>query len=107
MQFVRSTYNVNFPLFNKVDVFGNNAAPVWKYLQGNAHIHALVINQNELLINCWLLSVFQEQCFAGIIEGFYLAKHTRYFMGAVLTQENAALAFVSLTCVYLWGRSVL
>lgn len=30
--FVRSNFNVDFPLFSKVDVTGDSAHPVWKYL---------------------------------------------------------------------------
>ena len=31
-KFVKQDYNVEFPMFSKVDVKGNNAHPIWKYL---------------------------------------------------------------------------
>ncbi len=33
-QFCSSKYNVNFPMFSKVDVNGENATPIYKYLTG-------------------------------------------------------------------------
>ncbi|CAG8454053.1 12718_t:CDS:2 [Ambispora leptoticha] len=34
-QFCRLNYNVNFPLFSKIDVNGENTHPVYKYLKAN------------------------------------------------------------------------
>ena len=31
-KFVRHHYNVEFPMFSKIDVIGENAHPIWKYL---------------------------------------------------------------------------
>jgi glutathione peroxidase-family protein len=36
--FVRKNYDVTFPLFDKVDVKGPNASPVWKFLTGKSRI---------------------------------------------------------------------
>lgn len=34
LSFAKKNYNVNFPIFSKVDVVGDNAPDVWSYLTG-------------------------------------------------------------------------
>ena len=33
-EFVKTNYNVDFPMFSKVNVRGDSPHPVWKYLTG-------------------------------------------------------------------------
>ena len=33
-EFVKTNYNVDFPMFSKIDVRGESISPVWQYLTG-------------------------------------------------------------------------
>jgi len=44
-------YNVNFPLFDKIDVNGDKAAPLFKFLTGSISESILMIQYNRILWN--------------------------------------------------------
>lgn len=49
-EFVKK-FNVQFPMFDKVDVNGSNAHPLWKFLTLSISEQMLMINYNRILWN--------------------------------------------------------
>ncbi|XP_071952355.1 glutathione peroxidase 7-like [Antedon mediterranea] len=58
-QFAKQTYNCNFPLFSKIDVIGDNAHPVYKYLaemsgvSPNWNFWKYLVNRDGQVVNVW------------------------------------------------------
>ena len=42
LEFARSKYNVNFPIFAKLNVYGDDVADIYRYLQGNSPLFVLL-----------------------------------------------------------------
>jgi len=43
VKFTSSVYHVNFRLFNKVDVVGDTASPLWAFLKGIIFVHCIYL----------------------------------------------------------------
>ena len=42
LNFATTEYDVNFPMFSKIDVIGENAHPLWKFLAGKLYPMAII-----------------------------------------------------------------
>jgi glutathione peroxidase len=50
-EFACSRFKVSFPMFNKVDVNGDNADPLYKFLTGAISTSTFLISHNRILWN--------------------------------------------------------
>lgn len=82
LSFAKKNYNVNFPIFSKVDVVGDNAPDVWSYLTENAkqptwNFWKYLVDENGHVVEAWGPWISVEditQDVIDVMEGNYSIK---------------------------------
>lgn len=82
LSFAKKNYNVNFPIFSKVDVVGDNAPDVWSYLTENTkqptwNFWKYLVDENGHVVEAWGPWISVEditQDIIGVMEGNYSIK---------------------------------
>ncbi|XP_014790401.1 glutathione peroxidase 7 [Octopus bimaculoides] len=82
--FAEKLYNINFPIFSKIDVKGPNAANFWKYLtkstskEPNWNFWKYLVDTNGIVIKVWSQKTSFSEIYRtvqDVIEGKYKPKH--------------------------------
>lgn len=82
LSFAKKNYNVNFPIFSKVDVVGDNAPDVWSYLTENIkqptwNFWKYLVDENGHVVEAWGPWISVEditQDIIDVMEGNYSIK---------------------------------
>lgn len=83
-EFVRSVYKINFPLFNKIEVKGENVHPVFQYLKAQSgkeptwNFWKYLIDHNGKFVNAWGPGVSVESIFNEIKSAVDKAENTSH-----------------------------
>ncbi|XP_071490317.1 glutathione peroxidase 7-like [Diadema antillarum] len=84
--FAKSMYNVEFPLFSKVDVIGFDADPAWDYLTRNArkeptwNFWKYLVDRNGHVKNAWGPEVSIHSIYGDLLtEAAMALPHRRHF----------------------------